>query len=297
MVQKLSIFVLGFLLWLPWAANSAPTPDSSKPDNRPLVFVQKAKNTELFDELTYPARVISRVDATLLAEADGVVTKIYLPLGTRVKQGQRVMRLNHTDPVYQYAPQYVVAPVTGVVSGIEVTVGTRVSKGHRLAIVTDPDDLCAKVEVAALDLNKVKSGLKGTLQIAGFPHRYPVQVLGVSPFVDSATGTASSEIQILSSRDQPSLRPGLVGQIRFKANVRQGIALPVNSLVYRQKGIFVRTVQKGKAHFTEVEVGNTQRGVVEILKGLHPDDSVIVRESGWVGEGTEVRVEVQKGTS
>ena len=82
-------------------------------ENTATVFTTKAVATELFEILSYPARVIPRFNTNVLAEADGVVSRIYAPLGERVGRGHKLLSITHLDPVYQYAPVTMTAPVAG----------------------------------------------------------------------------------------------------------------------------------------------------------------------------------------
>ena len=195
-----------------------------------VVFVNAVKPTELFDLLTYPARVIPKVNTTLLAEVDGIVSKILAPLGQKVSPRQKLMVLTHTDPVYQYAPVTVLSPVAGIVSAVGVTEGTQVSKGDKLASVTDPSQIRINVEVPAQDLSALSRGLVGEFRISGRDGALPVKVRGISPFVDPATGTATCELEFTN----PGLvSPGIVGQVTFKANIHKGITIPDYAIVYR----------------------------------------------------------------
>ena len=110
-------FISAILLWVRCAAFGDV--EQSKP--QATVFARTVKSEELFDRLTYPARVTPKVSTTILSETDGIVSKILAPLGQRVRKGQKIMTIRHTDPVYEYAPTPVFAPMSGVVSSVEVT--------------------------------------------------------------------------------------------------------------------------------------------------------------------------------
>ena len=73
------------------AEESKPNPDKDLPS----VAVRALKTEVLFDVFTYPARVFPKVNATLLSDSDGVVSKVYAAIGARVKKGERlVMTIN-----------------------------------------------------------------------------------------------------------------------------------------------------------------------------------------------------------
>ena len=257
----------------------------------PIVFVEKAKTSELFDLLTYPARLIPTKTATVLSDADSIIKEIRAPLGKAVKRGDTLLVLANTDPIYRYAPLIVRAPFTGVISSIDVTEGSRVTKGQRLAVVTDPSQVKIQLEIAAQDLFAIHPGLKGELILPAQEDQANVHVLGISPFVDPATGTATAELA-LSQRDKKALHvpPGLVGRVTFRVRDHKGFELPEQAIVYRGQNPTLRIIENGKARYTAVTLGATRRGRVEVVKGLQEGSQVVIRSSSFVAEGEEVTV-------
>jgi multidrug efflux pump subunit AcrA (membrane-fusion protein) len=257
------------------------------------VFVSEAKPQDLFDLLSYPARVEPKVSTTILADSDGVVSKLVVSLGQSVPRRGRLMTITHTDPVYRYAPVHVTAPVAGVVSQVEVTEGTEVAKGQKLALVTDPTQVRLKLEIPAADLKALQAGLKtgmtGEFTPSGRDEKIAVRIKGVSPYVDPATGTATCELELASA--SAAVAPGSVGQVSFQANRRQGFSVPDHALLYKGDDPYLRLAQEGKAKLVAVKLGRKQRGVVEILSGLTPGALVIERASRYVADGEEVSVQ------
>ncbi len=260
----------------------------------PTVFTEKVKAIALHERLTYPARLVSKTTAALLAETDGVVKKISSPLGRAVKRGEAVLTIANTDPIYQYAPMIVRSPVAGVVSAVEVTEGSRVAKGQRVALVTDPAQIKILIEVAAADLFAITHGSKGDLSVTSHDQQVPVEVIGVSPFVDSGTGTATVELSV-AAHEKVSLPPGLIGKVSFKVREHQGVEVPESAVVYRGREPALRVVEKGKAKYVMVTLGPSRQGKVEIAKGVAEGSEVIVRSSGFVSEGEEVKVQPVEG--
>lgn len=258
----------------------------------PSVFVMKAKPEELFDQLSYPVRVVAKLNSTLLAETDGVVSAVPLGLGRRVSKGERILSITHTDPVYQYAPAAVTSPIAGVVSSLDVTEGTQVTRGQRLGTVTDPARIHLTSEIPAQDLPFIRKGAEGSLRVSSSAEPIRVRVTGVSPFVDPATGTAPCEIALLPTKGaRPLLAPGEVGQVSFKARARQGVSLPDHAITYKGTDPFVRVLEGTKSKRVAVVLGTKQRGYVEILKGLAPGAVIVERSSRFVADGEEVSVQ------
>ena len=271
-------------------ASAAIDPAAQKP--KAVVFAEPVKAAPLFDLLNYPARAIPQVNTTILADADGIVGRILAPLGQRVSKRQRIMAITHTDPVYQYAPLSVLAPVGGIVSSVDVTEGSQVIRGQKLASVTDPSKVRLTVEVPAEDLPLVGKDQTGEFKIMGREEVLPVRVRGISPFVDPATGTATCELELADfSTDPVRLAPGMLGEVSFKANQHSGVSIPDSALFYRGSDIYVRVLDGMKAMQVKVSLGKRSRGNVEILKGLSSGAVVIQRTSRYIADGEEVTVE------
>lgn len=287
MLKKFCYF-LGLILFFCRPAPGAPTKAAPK---TPLVFVSELKSSEIYDVLSYPARLIAKVNATLISDVDGIVQTIAAPLGTKVRRGQRVMVLKSTDPVYDYAPFALNAQVAGIVSGVEVTEGSRISKGQKLAQITDPSKVKITIEVSVADFSAIRTGLEGQLYVPGLEDNVAVKVLGISPLIDPATGSATAELA-LEDKAAPSLPPGAIGKVVFRAREHTGIQIPEGSVTYRGPDPFVRVVDNGTAKYVRVQLGETRQGLVEVLKGLSLGQNVIVRANTFVAEGE--KVEIQK---
>ena len=282
-------------LFLGLTQASVPKLSASKPsEQKPaIVFVTAVQSKELFDSLAYPARVVPKINTTVLADTDGVISKIASPLGHKVKRGQLLMKITHTDPVFQYAPARVTSPVEGVVSLIDVTEGTQVVKGQKLAAVTDPNQLQIMVEIPALDLSGITANLLGDFRISGKADVISVRVRGISPFVDPSTGTASCEIEVVPG-NQVALYPGLLGQIRFKTNLRKGVSITENAIIYKGSDTFVRLLENGQSKQVAVKLGRKQGDQVEIVSGLSESAKLIERTSRYIADGETVVVETAK---
>jgi multidrug efflux pump subunit AcrA (membrane-fusion protein) len=285
--MKTTAHFLIFFSLLHLFAWAAPEPTSKVP----VVFVETATPMVLSDELTYPARIIPKVEANVLAEGDGVVSQIHYPLGRAVKRGAPILTIRNTDPVYQYAPLRAIAPVSGVISSVDVTEGSWVSKGQKLATVVDPQQIKIAIEVSGDDLAAVTHGLGGKLVLPGREEPVDVKVVGASPFVDPASGTATCELAIASKPGTLPVRPGLVGKVSFRVKEHKGIQIPEMAVVYRGDNTFLRVIEGDRAKFVAVTLGDMRRGKVEVLKGIPDGTTYVLRASTFVGDGDPVKVQ------
>jgi multidrug efflux pump subunit AcrA (membrane-fusion protein) len=266
------------------------------PSPAPQVVLQKAKTTTVADELSYPARVESAVQASVVSDIDGVVVEIPKSLGEKIKSGATIMRLQHTEPGFSYTPYRVQAPVAGVISLLKVTVGSRVTRGEALALITDPARVRMQVEFTPADLTRLTLGQRGSLTVRD--QSYTVEISGMSPMIDPATGTAPGQLRLIPDPKPRAGAPvailpaGLAGVVTFKLNPRTALLLPEEALVYRTDQTFIRKVDgKNKAERQTVKVGTHHDGMVEVLSGIKVGDTIIVRASRYVKDGETVEVQ------
>jgi multidrug efflux pump subunit AcrA (membrane-fusion protein) len=287
-----SIQIVSLALFLALSASPFTSSSSSFAETAPpaATVFGKSVTSELYsDELTYPARVVPKINSNVLADSDGVVTKIPAVLGQKVSARQTLVIITHTDPVYQYAPMKVLSPISGVVSAINVAEGTQVNRGEKLASVTDPKKLRVVIEVPAEDLDSLKKGIPAEFRISGRPDPIAVKLQGVSPFVDPSTGTATCEFDVDSSRS--SLAPGIVGRIVMSVHQRKGIRIPEYAVLYRGQSPYARIYENGKVRYSTLKLGKKQEGFIEILSGIKEKEMVIERASRFIADGESVQLD------
>ena len=260
----------------------------------PSVVVDKTKLTEIFDEVSYPARIQSKVNATIRADTDGFVVRLAVTLGAKVAKGTTLLQLKNDDPVYQYVSINQTSPVAGVVSSFEVAEGASVKKGQTLLTVVDPNKLKINVEVAASDVKNIKPGQLGIFEY-GVNKKIDARVSGISPLIDGVTGTATAEM----TAQFPAMEvgPGFLGRVVFQLNKRRGIQVPEQAISYRGKTTFLRIVDQDLAHNIQVKMGRTQRGLVEILDGAKPDRLFVLSASGFIADGQKVKIQENENVS
>ncbi len=257
----------------------------------PTVFVDSIKKSEIFDTLSFPARIIPQINAAILSDLDGVVEKVVVPIGRPVKKGDTLILIKNTDPVYDYAPAKMTSPVSGVVSSLEVSEGSRVARGQKLASVTDPAKTKINIEVTPQDLSLLKRNLEGQLKFSQFDEAVPVKVSGISPFVDPSSGTATVELVTINT-SRSFISPGMVGRVSFRTGKHLGIQVPEFSIVYRGAGTFIASLSpEKKVKLVPVKIGPIRKGFVEVLEGISDSSQYIVRSSAFLSDGEGVTVQ------
>lgn len=258
----------------------------------PIVQTKLVTKTESSETLSYPARVESRVSATILAEIEGVVREV-ATLGARAQKGQVLFKIQQLDPVYEYAPAKIVAPVSGVVSQVEVNLGTQVARGQKLGTVVDPNQLRVTVEIPGGDLSKIKKNSLVSFTTSSSAKPEELIFEGISPLVSSTTGTATANL--LFKNKNKAFSAGTIGKIQILLKGEASIKIPEQAIVYKGAAPFVRVVEANNiAKYKAVELGARQAGQVEVKKGLSINETLIERASQYVQDNKAVKVEKEK---
>lgn len=266
-----------------------------------MVMTEPVVDKLLFDSILYPARVDAGAEAAVLADTDGLVSRVKTALGRAVRKGDVLMTIENPDPVYKYAPISVTAPVSGVVSFLDASIGNRIERGRKLAIIADVKDVKIHLEATTADLSSLKVGQTGDFTVNGKIR--VIKIVAISPFVDPATGTATIELIAdkqtkpdADTKAQPEERlvPGLMGRVEFRVRERQGIHVADSSIVYKGIDPNVRVVEANTAHWRKITTGATAGGSTEVLDGLKKGDQIIIRASVFIADGDKVEIQVAR---
>lgn len=271
---------------------SAATASIPSLEKKALVTVQKMETKTHSDLFVYPARVESKINSVVAAEADGRVKRILKSIGARVRRGDIILTIENQDPVYTFATIPVKAPASGIVSQVNVSLMGKVTRGEDLFTITDPASLKVTTEVPAGDLESLKIGSLGRFKTqVSDQSSVSVKIVGLSPIVDPKTGTARAELTFENVKTAPSA--GNLGQVEFTSHPRSILLLPESALTYKDGKPFARVLVDGKLLKKPILLGPQTNDVFEIKDGLSNGDTVILRTNRFVKEGESVDIEAK----
>lgn len=256
------------------------------------MIVQEVQLTNDTKNLLVPAKVLAKVNSTVTAEVEGLVTKIKKPLGSAVKAGEVVLYVENKDPTFTYAAVPVRAPVTGVISQIQPTLMSRVSRGEKLFTVMDPKALKLAAEIPGADLGLIQPGSQGIFkQDLDAEAGANIRVSGISPMVDPRTGTASAELEF-SGKKEALPAVGAVGHALFTLTRGKVLLIPESALGYSEGKPVVKVIDAaGAVKRKTVELGEQKESLLVIKAGLEAGEKLIVRSNRTLKDGESVDVE------
>lgn len=268
-----------------------------KPADKPRVLLEEIKLLDDNKRIIVPVKIEAKIQSLVSADIEGHVTRILKPLGSVVKQGEVIMYLENKDPSYTYAAVPVRSPINGVLSQMHTSQMTKVNRGDKLFAVINPKSLKLSAEFPSSDVTLVHSGLMGKFKIDSQADLdLPIKIIGISPLVDSRTGTASAEFEFTDLKK--TLPPiGSIGQATFEINQGSIIMIPEASLVFQDGKAMVR-VLKGTNQFSKKSIilGEQRDNNYVVKSGITKGDKIIVRSSRPLKEGEMFEVEPMNKT-
>ncbi|MBC7429112.1 MAG: HlyD family efflux transporter periplasmic adaptor subunit [Bacteriovorax sp.] len=257
-----------------------------KPADKPKVLLQEIKLLDDNKRIIVPVKIEAKIQSLVSADIEGHVTRILKDLGSIVKAGEVIMYLENKDPSYTFAAVPVRSPIAGVLSQMHTTQMTKVNRGDKLFTVINPKSLKLSAEFPSNDVMTVRSGLIGNFKMDSKSDlTLPIKIIGISPLVDSRTGTASAEFEFTDLKK--TLPPiGSIGQATFEINQGSIIMIPEASLVFQDGKAMVR-VLKGKNQFSKkiIVLGEQRDNNFVVKSGIAKGEQIIVRSSRPLKEG------------
>lgn len=188
----------------------------------------------------------------------------------------------------------VISPVNGVVVAKNVEVGEYVGANTAVVEVVDVGRLKAKVFVSERDAYRVKEGSPVSITSEVFPgETFQGTVTFVSPRGD-ASHNYEVEVAVRNEKAHP-LKSGTFINARFEGGEAvQLLAIPKNALGEGLKDPYVYVVTRdgtsSRASRRALVLGREIGDRVEVLKGLEPNETVVVSGQLNLVEGSLVRV-------
>lgn len=204
------------------------------------------------------------------------------------------MMKNEVNAQNRYAS--LTAPISGVVTAAYAKQGDMANPGMPILTIEAPSNLQAQVLASESQIQQIKSGqsvnvyLKSTnLQTKGT----------ISEISYSSTNTGGQYLVKIDIAKEPSMLPGMFVNVEFpnsninttSAAASASVTIPVSALVEQGqlKGIYTIS-ENNTAILRWVKTGKTMGEQIEILSGLHANESYIVSAQGKLYNGAAVKV-------
>lgn len=182
------------------------------------------------------------------------------------------------------------SPMKGVVDRVHIENGTFLSSGDPVAQILQIDKLKIEVGIPESDVDAVRKlktfhmtidALSGKAYTGEYHYLYKT--------TDSMARLYNLEIKVDNS--DGAILPDMFARVKIVKNQDpQGLAVPMYSLVTRNKNIGVYVEKDGFVQFKPVRTGFQDGWRTQIPEGLHPGEKVVVVGHRIIEDGEQVNV-------
>ncbi|MBK9241561.1 MAG: efflux RND transporter periplasmic adaptor subunit [Acidobacteria bacterium] len=169
----------------------------------------------------------------------------------------------------------IVSPVDGFIGRRNLDQGAFAGANTAIVSVVDIATVRLISNLVEKDFKRVNAGVTALIEVDAFPgEQFTGTVSRVAPVFDSATRTASMEIEVPNPGYR--LKPGMFARVKLTVEVRpDALTVPRNAVVDSegQRGVFLVDGQSAK--FQPVTTGLQDNERIEILSGLTEGTRVI----------------------
>jgi RND family efflux transporter MFP subunit len=199
---------------------------------------------------------------------------------------RRLEEMQHFQKVY--------APFDGVITARNIDIGALINAGgnapgKELFDIAATNRLRVYINVPQQYSRDVRPGGAADLTQAEFPgRRFPGRIVRTSDAIDPVSRTLLTEVDV----DNPAgeLLPGAFLSVHLKLKSKTAaVVIPVNTLIFRSRGMQVAVVRNNKAELVPITIGRDYGTELEVLSGLTLQDAIIENPSDSLTSGTEVR--------
>ena len=187
----------------------------------------------------------------------------------RLQQAERETEVNLSYAVIR-------SPFAGVVVDKLANVGDLAAPGKPLFTLYEQGRLWLEANVPEDLLAGIRTGQYRTLRIDARNREMRGRVVEIVPSSDPATRSVIVRVRLEDTRD---IVPGMFGRLLLPSAPEQVLTVPASAVTRAGQLTMVDVVSQGRVERRTVQLGRAIGGGFEVLSGLAPGDSVVLRNA------------------
>jgi membrane fusion protein (multidrug efflux system) len=182
------------------------------------------------------------------------------------------------------------SPMSGMIKEKKAAQGDYARNGMPLFTIIQNNPLKLNFTVPEKEIGRLRKGQEVNFTVDSFPGReFKGRITVIYPTLDEKTRTLQSEAQV--QNNDGLLKPGLFAKaILYTEAAREGIVIPVTSLLYEGEKTKVFVVEGDIAKERQVKIGNKYGEFMEIIEGIKKGEQVVVVGQQNLSDGVKVNV-------
>ncbi len=173
------------------------------------------------------------------------------------------------------------APINGFVSKVNVNIGKYVNPADVLFELINPSDIHLNLKIFEKDITKLSIGQKLMAYTNNQPDKkYHCAIILISK--DLSIDEHTADVHCHFENYDKTLLPGIYMNADINVKSNDALTLPKDAVVnFEGKEYIFVVVNKNQFQLTEVKIGNSENGLVEILNNESLTKSTIVTKGAY----------------
>lgn len=187
----------------------------------------------------------------------------------------------------------VLAPFDGIIMSRTTDIGRLINAGSSgpvpLFRIVQSDPLRVFIRVPEYFSGNVVKGITAELTFPQFPGKiYTATLLDTAEAIDSISRTLLVQFKINNAKYE--LLAGSYAQVHIKLPAINSVILPVNTLIFRELGMQVATIDgDNKTLIKSITIGKDFGDTVEVVSGVKPNETIILNPPDSLLNNQQVR--------
>ncbi|GHT65185.1 membrane protein [Spirochaetia bacterium] len=257
-----------------------------------------AAQGQIRDYLSLAGDIISGSTVDAYTEVQyGKVNRLYVSVGDRVNRGDALVSIDPSRPGMNFVASIVRAPIAGTVVALPAQLGMTVSQAAPLARISSSNALEIRLYVAERFISRISMNQPCEITLDAYPGEvFRGAIREIAPTVDTASRTM--EIRVNVENTGSRLKAGMFAKVRIITEFKENIVkIPASAMIQRFGENYVFVVANDPkipgvaiARQKVVTPGINIDGVLEIQKGLSPNEEIIIKGQSLLEDGSRINI-------
>jgi len=270
----------------------------------------KVERGNIIKTISAFGQVAANREASLTFRSGGIINKIYVKKGDRVKKGKILAvlnnaqqkanlfqaendykkakvdgaaseieekRLNYEASYENYQKTIIQAPFDGEIVDVSAYEGDTVSSSTPIVSLVNRDKMFVEADVDEVDIKEVSVGQRAEVSFDAYPNlTLPARVSDISPIAIAKGGITIIEVKLELFEFDERIKSGFSAEAEIVvAEIHNVLRIPLESVVEREGEHFVSLITKKGDKTVSVKVGISNEEYIQITYGLKEGDKIV----------------------
>ncbi|MGI5105663.1 efflux RND transporter periplasmic adaptor subunit [Treponema socranskii] len=254
------------------------------------VRTQVAEVITLHDYINTNGDIEAVNSVTVYPDIGGKIVSTNVTLGSPVRRGDVIARVDPSEPGSSYTLSPVLAPISGSIIKTPLKVGTKVTTSSAVTTIGDIASLQITAKIPERYVASLRTGLKAEISLEAYPDAvFAATVTHVSPVLD--VNARTKEIVLTFDENDTRINAGMFGKVKlYTLDYGGAVALPSDAVVTKGDKPYLYVVKSDDTvEQREITLGQSVDGTVQVLSGIEEGERVVVEGGQVLSNGAKVR--------